>query len=54
MRVSPNTPTSDQATTLIELINAISSMKRITVLLADNNWGVRSEFKNLLELETDF
>jgi len=28
-------------------------MKRITVLLADDNGGVRSEFRNLLELETD-
>jgi len=29
-------------------------MKRITVLLADDNGGVRSEFRNLLELETNF
>ncbi len=28
-------------------------MKRITVLLADDSGGVRSDFRNLLELETD-
>jgi DNA-binding NarL/FixJ family response regulator len=29
-------------------------MKRITVLLADDNGGVRSGFRNLLKLENDF
>ncbi len=28
-------------------------MKRITVLLADDNTGVRGEFRNLVELQED-